>query len=500
MRTIPLPRFKRQRGVALIITMLALMLLSAIVIAMLYNSDSETTINANFRSYQKAYFGAVAGIEEGRMRLASSSTSVIVPPSAMPTTSNHGVFYILNPATVNGTAETVDPADTSNPYFDTELCHEGFSGLGLTDPGIYVACSAAPSGTNWHTYVTSISPFTSSASALPYKWVRITLKTNASSAPFYVDGGADSSTFSRQVCWTGFNEIVLPTGYTRCDVPPGGSPAYTPIYNLTAYAKGSHRIVQKEVAQISLPPLPAALTLAGPNPSYDAPSSNNFTVDGSDHATCGNPAPAKPAVGAYDNPTSPTSPTSVSSIVSAIPGNRADHYTGASASPDVENVFSQLGSTYGNPAGLEQLLGTIRAEASQVLLGPVSNPNLGSDSHPAVSFVDGDLTITGNFSGAGVLVVTGTFNSSGNTSFKGVVLVVGKGVWNSNGGGNGVFSGAVLVARTRDDHGNILSTLGQPSASWSGGAGNGINYDSCWLSKATRGSNFHVISARELPY
>jgi hypothetical protein len=370
----------------------------------------------------------------------------------------------------------------------------------MTDPGINVPCSAAPSGSNWYTYLNSIAPYTGTNGALPYKWIRITLKSNASSAPFYVDGGGDSTAYGRQVCWNGFNELLLPSGYTRCDLPPAGSPALTPVYSVTAYAKGSHRIVQKEIAQVSLPPLPAALTLAGPHPSYNAPNSTNFVVDGHDHPSCGVAGPLKPAIGAYDNPASPTNPTSVNTIISDIPNNRLDNYTGANPYPDVENVYSQLGTTYGTVAGLEQLLVTLRAGASQTLTGPVSNPNLGNDSNPLISYVDGDLSISGNFSGAGVLVVTGTLSASGNTSFNGVILVVGKGIFNSNGGGNGAYTGAILVARTRDDHDNVLSALGAPSLSWSGGGGNGITYDSCWVSKATRTNNFHVISTRELAY
>ena len=69
---------------------------------------------------------------------------------------------------------------------------------------------------------------------------------------------------------------------------------------------------------------------------------------------------------------------------------------------------------------------------------------------------------------------------SGNFGWNGVVLVIGKGRLINNGGGNGQINGTVIVARTRDSSGNLMSTLGTPTVDWSGGGGNGIYYDHCW--------------------
>ncbi len=45
-----------------------------------------------------------------------------------------------------------------------------------------------------------------------------------------------------------------------------------------------------------------------------------------------------------------------------------------------------------------------------------------------------------------------------------------------NGGGNGQVTGAVFLANTSAGG----TTLGSPNANWSGGGGNGIQYDHCW--------------------
>ena len=58
----------------------------------------------------------------------------------------------------------------------------------------------------------------------------------------------------------------------------------------------------------------------------------------------------------------------------------------------------------------------------------------GSTSNPAFTFVDGDCSLSG---GAGLLIVTGNLTMSGNPSFSGLILVLGGGHVQRNGGGNG---------------------------------------------------------------
>ena len=58
-----------QRGVALFLAVFGLLLLSAIAIAMLFSSDTETTISVNYRDKQAAIFGVLAGLQEARDRI-----------------------------------------------------------------------------------------------------------------------------------------------------------------------------------------------------------------------------------------------------------------------------------------------------------------------------------------------------------------------------------------------------------------------------------------------
>src|SRR5437879_13911656 len=103
-----------ERGVALVVALLMLMLISAALIGMIMMSNTETNISANFRDEQTAFFSSKGGIEEVRDRFPSGATarfggsalfsSTNVPPFPLPGLAN-GVLYITNPAA----GETITP-------------------------------------------------------------------------------------------------------------------------------------------------------------------------------------------------------------------------------------------------------------------------------------------------------------------------------------------------------------------------------------------------------
>jgi hypothetical protein len=68
----------------------------------------------------------------------------------------------------------------------------------------------------------------------------------------------------------------------------------------------------------------------------------------------------------------------------------------------------------------------------------------GSEAVPAFTFVDGDCNLDG---GAGLLIVTGKLYMKGNPNFSGLILVLGEGYVERDGGGNGEIYGAITVAR-----------------------------------------------------
>jgi Tfp pilus assembly protein PilX len=90
-------RRDRERGISLLLSMLALMLLSAVAIGMMYMSSTETAISSNFKGEETAYFAARAGLEEVRDRMLTSNANSIATllPTTMPGAGGTGVLYVL---------------------------------------------------------------------------------------------------------------------------------------------------------------------------------------------------------------------------------------------------------------------------------------------------------------------------------------------------------------------------------------------------------------------
>lgn len=496
----------RERGMALILVLFALMLLTAVGLAMMYMTTTETGIDANFRSEVQAYYASKAGLEEGRERLRkyTSPATAITPPTVMPSTTNAGgVIYIINPASAS---ESITPWVAGSTYFDDELCHENYSGLGLSATAVTVPCTTAPTGT-WYTVANpqSTDPYTATASAIPYKWVRITLKQVGSTAPYCANSSTPQSTCpnaSRQVCaaLNGaspavplYYETPMPAGTTTCE-----QSNMREVYVITSLSKlsnGSRKMTQYEVSPISLPPLPAAITMDGASPNFSPPHSNALVINGAD--ACGVTG-TMPAMGGYDA-------TSTSTLITDIPSNKTGLYQGAGGTPSVVNVNSTLGmlSTVG---GLQNLVTNIDTSADQIY--NTNNPtisNLGTTSAPLITVVNGDYTLNPTSGGAGLLLVTGTLTigGSGNSTFNGIVLVIGKGQLTSNGNGSSTLNGGLFVANLYNSSNQLLpstSAPGIPSFTWNGAGNMTLNYDSCWMTNFSQRIALRVMSSHEEVY
>ena len=195
---------KDERGVALLVAMFTLVLLSVIGLGLMYATNMETSINSNYRDKQSSIYAASAGLQEARDRI-QPATHNIAAPTALPSLTAANVIYIINPKG----GETVAPWDINNKYADTELCQEHILGLTGT-PG--VPCTTLPSGSAWYTVkdnsLSASAPWNLSPPT-DMKWVRITLKSNNMTS---VAANGDSSN-GTQTCWDGQHQILLPPGY-----------------------------------------------------------------------------------------------------------------------------------------------------------------------------------------------------------------------------------------------------------------------------------------------
>ncbi len=468
---------KSQRGVALLISIFAMMIIIAMATTLIMMAGTGTAIDANYKSSMQAFYHAKAGLEEGRGRLWLGSPNAfqnfVVPVGS--TLAPGQVRYVLNPSA----GEVVSPTNlvASNPYADIEYGQEW---------GVPVTSAT----------VQTIGPAPAVAGmAVPlYKWVRITATTERSTNLDLDNSGAPLNT-ANPLFYDGAQQ------FQSNQIPPNKQ--VWQVFTVTALARtptGGQRLLQYKVAPIFIDlNLPSALTFDGPSPTYNAPSSNPFMMNGNDrsgtnHTSCPIPAQtAKPSIGVVRN-------ADENGIQNQIPINRQDHYVGAGVTtPSIDNVSTQLSQPLQSVTDLEKLVQTMTSVADQIVQGPATSlPDYGSPTNPLITVVNGDLTLSGNSTGYGILVVTGVFTFSGTTGWRGAVLVIGQGVMIESGGGSNEFDGAVLVAKTRDASGNLLSNLGTPVVDWSGGGGNGVFYDSCWINNATQAAYYRVLSFREI--
>jgi Tfp pilus assembly protein PilX len=475
---------RRQRGVALIAALLVLVLLAAITAGMIILSTTETSISANFRDEQTAFFSAKAGIEEVRDRLRNFAPGTLRAAGVLPTTfvgTPNSVLYVLNPAP----GEVVAPWNGGgNNYPDDEICKET-----TTVPCTVnvVTGRSMPSGGGWYTSTNANGAY-AAAPVLPWKWARITLKQNNSISQYATNGNTANTS---AVCWNGTNEYADPlyTPATGCTAPN------LPVYVLTALAvtpSGTRRMVQTELAEDKFPfTSPSALTMDGTLDTFSGGPSNQWGVNGNDAPGCGVAAVGPPvhAIGVLNTP-------DIGIIDAGIV--RPNNIIGSGGAPDVANISSTLPPYLQSVSALQQLVSTLKINVTQpVINGPASGlSNPGALGNEQIIYVNGDLTLSGNTQGYGVLVVTGTLNISGTVGWNGIVLVVGKGIFNTSG--TNQYNGAVVVANTVDALGNPLPTMGTSQVQVNGGGHGGFQYSSGCINMANNLSTFHVVAIREL--
>jgi len=285
-----------------------------------------------------------------------------------------------------------------------------------------------------------------------------------------------------------------------------GGTKYGKVWLLTSLAQtrnGARSIVQMEVSSPVLGFAPGGpLTLDGPNPVIDAmPNSVNFYIRGNDANSCHDPVaePDEPAIDGFDDPNASPPTASVETIIDSLP--RPDHYLGAGGTPSVQNGFGAMGETMTTPAGMDSVMSAIynTPGAHHYTSANVGSFNPTSTTLSSINYVDGNLTLNGNGTGHGVLVVTGTLTMSGNFSWYGIIFVVGDGHVQMNGGGNGEVHGSIWVAKTWDASHNLLASLGSPAFAWNGGGINSMQYDHCLVSNLlTAVDTTHLTSTRPL--
>ena len=478
-----------ESGVALLIAIFVLMLISVVAISMIVASGGESALAGNYRSSASAYLAGAAGLEEARGRMLSSNSDYFnntvanfIPAGGLLALGQ--VRYILNPAPGESLATLLAT------YPDTQYATE---------------FGAAPVAANVQT-IASVSTVVSGGTTYYgplFKWVRINAATERSIG---TDVNNDTVLDTALPLYYDSGHLPLPSLVVSA-VPPATSKQAYEITALAVLPNGSQKMVQYVAAPITFNlSFPSALTLSGKNIAFSGANSNVYFADGTDGdgnppAVPGctpNPSTSLPAIGV----TEPLGGTgNQASVIAGLP--RPDHYTGAGLpTPSVSDTIT-LSPALQTPSSLNALVQSISQIATVITpsTGTASSSDLpaNSASNPATIVVDGNLNLS-SYVGYGLLVVTGNFSYNGNSGWKGIVLVVGDGTttFTGLGGGNEEFDGAIFVASIKDTSGNLLSQLGNVGFNISGGGGNGVYYNSCWINRAQPTLTYTVLSFREL--
>jgi Tfp pilus assembly protein PilX len=502
-RTIRLAR--TEAGIALLISIFVLLLISVVAIALIVSSGTETSLAGNYRSSTGVYYAALSGIEEARGRLTAQDPNSFkttwtsfypAPGSTLPTGT---VGYVLNPG-------PTDPADPRTAYPDTEYDFE-------FGAGALAAATVKTTLSVWNK-----TPLTSNLS-FPgplYKWVRINAVSEislklADTYPF-LDGTQDPT----------------PLYYDGTHLNDANSGRQ--VFEITALAvlpnpsgQNSQKLLQYLVAPgpLTLPtflnsaPL-AALSLSGSpgnSPTFHAPGSNaSYAVKGDNQDCSGNSA-ANPvvAVGLFGDYSGSSYNSDLSNMLGGIPASPASvrqSYTGVNSAPDVEYLPSYPASMM-SPAQVDAIAQNMIQNADSVFVPAGSNStqtayltSLGmSPTNILTVIANGNLDISNwSHDGYGLLLVTGTFTYDPDTNWNGLILVIGQGIVNGSHAQYKQINGAMFVAKTRDASGSLLTgRIGGASVAFSDSMqGNGIRYSSCWVQKAQPVASYKVLSFHEI--
>src|SRR5260370_792736 len=156
-------RRRQEAGIALLISIFILLLISVVAISLIVSSGTESAMAGNYRSATGVYYAAIAGLEEARGRLLTKNPSSFksttgggfLPPPGTPFDIGY-VRYVLNP----GPSEAIGNLLTTYPdaEYDTEF---GGGALGAAD------VKTTPSV--WNRNPLQALPIPGP----PYKWVRL---------------------------------------------------------------------------------------------------------------------------------------------------------------------------------------------------------------------------------------------------------------------------------------------------------------------------------------
>jgi len=231
---------------------------------------------------------------------------------------------------------------------------------------------------------------------------------------------------------------------------------------------------------------PATLTLVGPTTTASPNPATSFTF---------NPGSSTVSVYSGDDavstdiipPIGTINDANLDTVEGSVDGQPPHPFNGTViGSPS--NVSDEMPDWLMNPTKLDatvRSLYNVAAASGRYFANGVQPTTFGNNTTgQGITFCDGNCEFTGQ--GGGIMVVTGKLTLKGNFSFNGLVIVTGQAGVDRNGGGNGTIQGNMVVAPYVNSgvlpvSNPVGSTFLAPQYDLSGGGNSTIQYNSASL-------------------
>jgi hypothetical protein len=446
----PGPAVLREEGLATLIALIALAIFSLLSFYMAFGAKTELRISDNYESEVQATFAARAGLTHARevIRGLQYNDLLLGPDGTYTNTTAYlnaaRTFAFRNPVPW-ATARSLNILSPASSL-------TGIADDGLVNTGKYNSTNGTPLVPLIGIAETAPNPYGTGTITTARYFAKVTdnngeateLAADAANNPF-VDG--DNIIIVRSM---GIAQTLRQTvaGTVR---------------------RNSVAVCETRFRMLTTFDLDAPFVVEGPDVAPSAPNLFNgvpFDIRG---------GAANPGIAVIDTNTSDTT-SAVNTFKGALSKNQQKSITGNTPSPSIEDITSSIpdgsdAAMLKDPAYLLNFVNNIvPAFADNVYQGDqhwsaTNHPDLGTfdyskpandpSQNPRVTWVNGDLDVSGNLSGGGLLVVTGKFSGNGRFAFNGLILVIGKGDVDL-GGVNLGLHGGIFVA-------NVSAASGTPT-------------------------------------
>jgi hypothetical protein len=442
-----------ESGSALLLTLIALALLSLLSFFVILNANTGVKISDNFETQIQATYAALAGLNHARALVRSLSFNDLLrgPDGAYSNFASYLVqartFEFRNPIPLL----TALSLDISNP---------AMAFTGIPDDGlISTGCSGTENGTplvpSTGIALTAPNPYGAGAIITARYFVKVT------------DNNGEASEISGDPLDNPFIDgdgivIVRSVGVSRTFSEATGA-----IQRLN-----SASVFEARFKRLSAFDAGPAVVVLGTN--VNATFVGTFEILGG----------RSPGIGTVDTDTSDTGYPD--QILLAAAGSSGVITGGGGANPSIRDISNDIlldrdRSQLLNPQFLWDFVQTKAPQFADIYLNGDQNWSSGSAPYlgaydvskpwnalgqdPKITVVKGNLNVTGGFSGGGLLIVTGAFSYTGTCAYNGLVLVIGSGSLSANGSGDGIQGGLMLAGVMNSRAGTVF---GVPNISVSG--------------------------------